>query len=104
MLVSGALHDSRGALFPALESIGLKAAEVRRAWAGFRQGAWEIETLLETWRTHVETQEKWQPSQHAGYCTKAVDITAFWRPRLKGIKSQLYLSPKTRPRAKVIKG
>jgi len=90
MLVSGALHDSRGALFPALQSIGLKAAEVRRAWAAFRQGAWEIEALLATWQTHVETQEKWQISRHAGYCTKAVDITAFWRPKLKGIQSQHY--------------
>jgi hypothetical protein len=32
MLISGALHNSRGAMFPALKSIGLSDAEARRAW------------------------------------------------------------------------
>ncbi len=90
MLVSGALHDSRGALFPALKSIGLQDEEVRRAWAAMRYGAWLTETLLETWRAHVEEQGEWQASQHAGYYAKAVDITAYWRPTLKGIKSKHY--------------
>ena len=49
MLVSGALHDSRGAMFPALKSIGLSDEEVRRAWAAMRYGSWQIETLLATW-------------------------------------------------------
>jgi len=88
--VSGALHDSRGALFPALQSIGLKDEEVRRAWAAFRYGAWSIEALSKTWREHVESQGEWQASQHAGYHAKAVDITAYWRPTLKGIKSKHY--------------
>lgn len=90
MLVSGALHDSRGALFPALQAIGLTEAEVRRAWTAFRYGAWEIEAMLRIWQTHVEGQEQWQAQQHAGYYVKAVDITAYWRPRLKGLKSKHY--------------
>lgn len=90
MLVSGALHDSRGALFPALKSIGLKDDEVRRAWAAMRYGAWHTGTLLETWQTHVADQGEWQASQYAGYNTKAVDITAYWRPTLKGLKSKHY--------------
>jgi len=48
MFVSGALHTNRGALYPALQSIGLKEAEVRRVWATFRYGAWTIETMLQT--------------------------------------------------------
>ena len=90
MLVSGALHDSRGAMFPALKSIGLKDEEVRRAWAAMRYGAWHTETLLETWQTHVAGQGEWQASQYAGYYTKAVDITAYWRPTLKGLQSKHY--------------
>lgn len=90
MLVSGALHDSRGALFPALQSTGLKDEEVRRAWAAFRYGAWTIEALLQTWQAHVEGQGQWQASKHAGYHPKAVDITAYWRPTLKGIESKHY--------------
>jgi hypothetical protein len=36
MLISRALHDSRGAMFPTLKSIGLKDEEVGRAWAAMR--------------------------------------------------------------------
>ena len=90
MLVSGALHDSRGALFPALQATGLSEAEVRRAWAAFRYGAWSIEGLLLNWQGHVAEQAQWQAHQYAGYFVKAVDITAYWRPTLKGIKSRHY--------------
>ncbi len=90
MLVSGALHNSRGAMFPALKSTGLTDEEVRRAWAAMRYGAWQTETLLETWRTYVTEQGEWQASQYAGYYTKAVDMTAYWRPTLKGLKSKHY--------------
>ena len=90
MLVSGALLSSRGALFPALQAIGLKEAEVRRTWAAFRYGAWAIGTMLHTWQTYVEGHGHWQAHQYAGYYAKAVDITAYWRPTLKGIQSKHY--------------
>ena len=90
MLISGALHDNRGAIFPALKSIGLKDEEVRRAWAAMRYGAWQTETLLETWRTYVTVQGEWRAARYAGYYTKAVDISAYWRPTLKGLKSKHY--------------
>lgn len=90
MLVSGALLSSRGALFPGLQLSGLKDCEVRRAWAAFRYGAWSSTELLQTWREHVERQGPWQVQQHAGYAVKAIDITAYWRPTLKGIHSQHY--------------
>jgi hypothetical protein len=90
MLVSGALLASRGALFPALQSIGLKEHEVRRAWVAFRYGAWSITKLLEKWRKHVVEQGQWKAQQYAGYYVKAIDITAYWRPTLKGIRSQHY--------------
>lgn len=88
MLISGALHDSRGAMFPALKSIDLTDEEVRRAWAAMRDGSWQTEELLKTWRTYVMAQGEWQASQYAGYYTKAVDITAYWRPTLKGLESK----------------
>jgi hypothetical protein len=90
MLISGALHNSRGALFPALKSIGLQDEEVRRAWSAMRYGSWQTEMLLETWRAHVASQGEWQAARYAGYYTKAVDITAYWRPTLKGLKSKHY--------------
>jgi hypothetical protein len=92
MLLSGALHASRGALFPALQAIGLKEAEVRRTWSAFRYGAWSIVTMLRTWQMHVEGQGDWQAHQYAGYYVKAVDLTAYWRPTLKGIETKHYNS------------
>jgi hypothetical protein len=77
-------------MFPALKSIGLQDEEVRRAWAAMRYGAWQTETLLETWQAHGIGQGEWQASQYAGYYTKAVDVTAYWRPTLKGLKSKHY--------------
>ena len=90
MLVSGGLHSSRGALFPALQAMGLKEKEVRRSWAAFRYGVWAIGTMLSTWQTYVEGRGQWQAHQYAGYYAKAVDITAYWRPTLRGIKSKHY--------------
>jgi hypothetical protein len=90
MLISGALHNSRGAMFPALKSIGLSDEETRRAWAAMRYGSWQTKELLETWRKYVAEQGEWQASRYGGYYTKAVDITAYWRPTLKGLKSKHY--------------
>jgi hypothetical protein len=45
-LVSGQLLKSRGALFPALQAIGLSPPAVRRAWAAFHYGSWQIDELL----------------------------------------------------------
>ena len=90
MLISGALLSSRGALFPALQAIGLSEPEVRRAWAAFRYGAWSITELLQAWRAHVEAQGLWTAQQYAGYYIKSIDITAYWRPTLKGIRSKHY--------------
>jgi len=92
MLVSGALLSSRGALFPALQAMGLKEVEVRRSWAAFRYGAWAIGTMMHTWQSYVEGHGEWQAHQYGGYYAKAVDLTAYWRPTLKVIRSKHYNS------------
>ena len=88
--VSGALLPSRGAIFPALQSIGLVASEIRRAWAALRYGAWQIATLLTAWREYVFSQGLWQEHTHAGYRPRAVDLTAYWRPKLRGLATKHY--------------
>jgi hypothetical protein len=93
MEISGALLPSRGALFPALQSIGLPPAAVRRAWAAFRYGAWESADLLSAWETYVMEHGQWQEHRYAGYRPKAIDLTAYWRPTLRGLKSQHYYPP-----------
>ncbi len=90
MLVSGALLPQRGALFPALKSIGLSDEETRRAWAAFRKGVWQMVVLLRIWQEYVMGLEGWQLHCYEGYRPVAVDVTAFWRPALKNCPSQHY--------------
>ena len=61
MLASGQLLPSRGAIFPALQAMGLPVAAIRRAWAAFWGGAWELATLLQSWAAYVQEQGQWQP-------------------------------------------
>jgi hypothetical protein len=93
MQISGSLLPSRGALFPALQGMGLLPAAIRRAWAAFRYGAWDIDHLLSAWEGYVVEQGQWQEHQYGGYRPKAVDLTAYWRPRLRGLKTKHYYPP-----------
>lgn len=89
-LLSGQLLNSRGALFPALKAIGLEADEIRRAWTAVGNGVWQIGSLIELWRKHVESLPEWQQHEYEGYKPVTADITAFWRPSLKNCPSQHY--------------
>lgn len=90
MLLSGQLLHSRGALFPALQAIGLPADAVRRVWTAFRFGAWQIAVLLTLWQQYVAQQPYWQALRYEGYTPIAVDVTPFWRPALQGCHSKHY--------------
>jgi hypothetical protein len=83
MLVSGRLLASRGAVIPALSACGLAEAAVRRAWAALGQGDWTSAQLLARWGAVVAGEGRWQPQTHGGYHPVAVDVTGFWRPRLR---------------------
>lgn len=84
VMLQGRLLVSRGAIFPALTGSGCSWPVARRCWAAMRYGVWESSDLIEAWGQYVERQGKWQEHQHDGYRGVAVDVTAFWRPRLKG--------------------
>lgn len=90
MLVSGALLPNRGAIFPALKSIGLSDEETRRAWVAFRKGVWQTALLLRFWQEHVEGLPGWTVHRYEGYNPISVDVTAFWRPALKNCPSKHY--------------
>ena len=83
-LLSGAFLGSRGAVFPALQTLGLKAVQIRRSSQAVRDGAWSSDELVARWHEWVVAQGNWQPHSYEGYQPLAVDITAFWRPRLQG--------------------
>lgn len=90
MLVSGALLPNRGAIFPALKSIGLSDAATRRAWAAFRKGAWQMSAILVLWTEYVKKLPGWQERRYEGYRPVPADVTAFWRPTLKNCPSKHY--------------
>lgn len=90
MLLSGRLLAARGALFPALNAVGWPADRVRRAWGALGQGAWPSDRLLTQWRAWVAREGRWQAHCHGGYRPVAVDITGFWRPRLRDCRTRHY--------------
>lgn len=83
-MLSGSFLTSRGAVFPALQLAGFTASQIRRCGQALRCGAWHISELVQPWRSYALSQGQWQPHSYEGYSPLAVDLTAFWRPRLKG--------------------
>lgn len=79
MLFSGALLPNRGAIFPALKSLGLDDAAARRAWVAFYKGVWQMAAILLLWREQVKTLPGWQEHRYEGCLAVTVDVTAFWR-------------------------
>src|SRR4051812_8053815 len=92
MLVSGRLLAARGAVVPGLAACGLSDRAVRRAWAALGQGGWASGPLLARWAAAVAAEGRWQPQAHGGYRPVAVDVTGFWRPRLRGCPTAHYHS------------
>jgi hypothetical protein len=90
MLLSGKALLTRGAIIPGLSAVGLSAGAVRRAWAALGRGSWTSARLVTAWARVVAAEGCWQPHQHGGYHPVAVDITAFWRPRLQGCPTSHY--------------
>jgi hypothetical protein len=90
MLLSGKALLTRGAIIPGLSAVGLSEGAVRRAWAALGRGRWTSDRLVTSWARVVEAEGYWQPHRHGGYQPVAVDITAFWRPRLQGCPTSHY--------------
>src|SRR6266496_6324088 len=90
MLLSGKALLTRGAIIPGLSAVGLSEGAVRRAWAALGRGSWTRDRLVKRWAEVVEAEGFWQPHRHGGYHPVAVDITAFYRPRLQGCPTSHY--------------
>jgi hypothetical protein len=90
MLVSGRLLTTRGAVIPGLDACGLARRQVRRAWAALGAGDWTSERLLRQWARLVIGEGRWQARSHGGYHPVPVDVTGFWRPRLRACPTTHY--------------
>jgi hypothetical protein len=84
VMVNGSFLQSRGAVFSALHLSGFDAQEIRRSWAALRYGVWDVNELLEQWQIYVNSRNQWRPRRFEHYRVLSIDITGFWRPRLKG--------------------
>ena len=102
-MMSGAFLQSRGAIFGALAE-RFTQAEVRRSWAALRHGTWESNELLENLRVYVASENQWRERSHSGYRVISVDMTGFWRPRLKGWMGRHYHSVAQRALPAVVFG
>ncbi len=87
-MVSGRLLPSRGALLPALQSIGLSDEEVRHAWQASCHGAWDINELIGGHVSWVKHNSDWQARRHGGYRVVAGDMVGFFRPKLVGCETK----------------
>ena len=83
MLISGALLPNRGAIMPALQSIGLSEGETRRSWGAFSSGVWSIHELCSEFGSYVRELPEWKERRYEGLLPVAVDITAYYRQTLQ---------------------
>jgi hypothetical protein len=82
-MLNGSFLKSRGAVHSGLAESGFSDEEIRRSWQALRYGVWNIRELIDRWRHLVLGEERWRVCDYEGYRPLAVDITAFWRPRLQ---------------------
>ena len=91
-LTSGRFIQSRGALFPALNDLGLASNEVHRASAALRQGQWKTQDLLANWQEILNTEGHFKPHCFGGFQPFACDLTGFRRPQLQGNPAKHYVA------------
>jgi hypothetical protein len=91
-LISGHFLASRGAVFPALDRLGLAKESVRRSAAALAYGRWHIQSLLDRWQESVLGEERFVASRYEGVRPVACDLTGFFRPQLQGCVSKHYVS------------
>jgi hypothetical protein len=94
-LLGGRFLGSRGALFPALASLGLSAAEVSRASGALRSGCYHPSRMVDGYHELVLSAGIFAPNIYEGYRPVACDLTGFFRPHLRDLKEKHYTSKET---------
>lgn len=89
-IVSGGFLRSRGAVHSGMLEAGFRDREIKRGWQALCCGVWNCQELLMRWREWVARETPWQPHVYEGWQPVAIDLTAFWRPRLQGWTSRFF--------------
>jgi hypothetical protein len=82
-IMAGHLRQTRGALLPALDKVGLTSNECLRAREAAVEGVWTTRQLLSRFHETVNKEQKWQPLIVGGFNVNAADNTCTYRPRLQ---------------------
>jgi hypothetical protein len=91
-LLAGHFLPARGAVFAALDALGLPPPVLRRAVAALTYGSWKIEDLLARWQQAVEQEGRWRPNSYEGIRPVPADLTGFFRPQLQGCPRKHYVA------------
>jgi len=91
-LLAGHFLPARGAVFAALDALGLPKPVLQRAVAALTYGSWQIEDLLQRWQQTVQQEGRWVPNAYEGIRPVAADLTGFFRPQLQGCASKHYVA------------
>ena len=67
----------------ACRTVTLLCTLVAACPVGTNLGLLHLLRMLARWAAAVAGEDRWQPHDHGGYRPVAVDVTAFWRPRLR---------------------
>lgn len=97
-MFSGYFVESGGGIMPAVDQYLSKfiddeaerAARSRRAAKAITYGQFNLEELLDGLQARVEADGQWQATMIQGYKLKPVDMTAYKRARVTGLKSKTY--------------
>ena len=89
-LMSGRFLFSRGAVFPAIQSLGLQPDEVRRAEAALQYRRVDTKVLVDGWRKTVTEDRHFAPRIYEGYRPVACDLIGFFRRRLADCANKHY--------------
>lgn len=91
-LMSGRFLFSRGAVFPAIQSLGLEPAVVRRTQAALQYRRIDTQRLVDAWQKAVREAGCFSPRVYDGFRPVACDLIGFFRRRLADCTNKHYNS------------
>jgi hypothetical protein len=91
-IMAGHMRQSRGALIPALDKVGLTSNECLRAREAAAEGVWEVQQFLDRFHETVVQEQHWHPLVVGGFKVNAADNTCTYRPRLQNCDTNHYNS------------
>ena len=91
-MYTGNFLPARGSVASALYLFGCPDEVIDRSEQALNRGKWTLDSLVKSWRDQVLQDPDWKANCTEGYRPVAADLTAFYRPKLRGLKTKHYKS------------